>query len=296
MFLTIVIPTYNRAHLIENTLMHVLNQTCDDFEVIIVDDGSKDNTAQVVQPFLSERVRYVSIPNSERAAARNKGTQLARGQYVNWFDSDDEMLPHHVAYLRDLVQQNNFPDVACVMYQIKDAITHEITSVKSDYSTNTFRRKHYLIEGNFLACNPVILNRDFALENPFNEDKNLSASEDYELWLRLLPKTKFVIDNEVTSYLVQHDERSVTTMVDAEKLETRFLTFLHYIRINKEFRNYLGKDWGYFEMRNYLLLSVDLALNKHRKKALKYLFLALKSSKSALTQRLFWATVKHILL
>ncbi|AEA42733.1 glycosyltransferase family 2 protein [Fluviicola taffensis] len=295
MFLSIVIPTYNRAHLIENTLQRVLDQTCDDFEVIIIDDGSTDNTEEIIQPYLSEKVKYYRIPNSERGAARNRGTELAKGNYVNWFDSDDEMLPNHVSFIKELVEKNNKPEVLHVMYQIKDQTTGKTTTIQSSYSSRQRKRKNFLIEGNYLACNPVIVRRDIALENPFIENRNLSASEDYELWLRLLAKYTFVKSAEITSYLIQHDERSVNTMTDPDKLELRFLTFLKYIDTNKQLKEFLGIDYSYFVMRNYLILAVDLAYNGHKRKGLFYLKKALREHKRALNQRVFWATLKHLI-
>lgn len=296
MFLTIVIPTYNRAHLIENTLKSVLGQNCSDFEVIIVDDGSTDNTQEVVSPYLSENVRYHRIENSERGAARNRGTELAKGHYLNWFDSDDEMLPHHVQHLKDFCEKHQNPEVLNVMYHMKDAISGKITPVQSSYRPNQKQRTHFLIEGNYLACNPVIVRRDIALENPFIEDRGLSASEDYELWLRLLAKYPFHQSEEITSCLIQHHERSVNTMTDPYKLEKRFLTFLQYMDQNEQFKQFLGPNYRYFVMRNYLVLAVDLAYNGHKKMAFSYLKKGFKEHKSALRQRVFWATFKHIIL
>lgn len=292
MFLTIVIPTYNRAHLIEHTLKSVLNQSCDDFEVIIIDDGSTDNTEEIIQSYLSEKVQYHRIPNSERGAARNRGTELAKGDYINWFDSDDEMLPNHVASAKELASKQ--PEVLNLMYRIKDSVSGKITPVQASYSEGQKQRKNFLIEGNYLACNPVIVRRDIALQNPFIEDRSLSASEDYELWLRLLAKYRFHQSNEITSFLIQHDERSVNTMTNPEKLETRFLTFLKYIDENQELTNFLGNDYAYFVMRNYLILAVDLAYNGHKRKGVFYLKKAFKEHKSAIKQRVFWATLKHL--
>lgn len=296
MFLTIVIPTYNRAHLIESTLKSVLNQTCDDFEVVIIDDGSNDHTEEVIRPYLSEKVSYHRIQNSERGAARNRGTELAKGDYINWFDSDDEMLEKHVASAKKLASKHHHPEVLNLMYQIKDGISGKTTPVQFSYSNGQKQRKNFLIEGNYLACNPVIVRKDIALENPFIEDRALSASEDYELWLRLLAKYPFNQSSEITSFLIQHDERSVNTMTDPIKLETRFLTFLKYIDENQALKEFLGADYHYFVMRNYLILAVDLAYNNHKRKGLFYLKKALREHKSALTQRVFWATLKHLIL
>jgi glycosyltransferase involved in cell wall biosynthesis len=295
MFLTIVIPTYNRAHLIEHTLKSVLDQSCDDFEVIIIDDGSTDNTEEIVQPYLSEKVSYHRIQNSERGAARNRGTELAKGECINWFDSDDEMLPNHVERAKELYLKNGRPEVLNLMYQIKDSLSGKITPVVSSYTSGKKQRKNFLIEGNYLACNPVIVRRDIALANPFIEDRALSASEDYELWLRLLAKYPFYQSSETTSFLIQHDGRSVNTMTDLVKLETRFLTFLKYIDHNEELKAFLGKDYPYFIMRNYLILAVDLAYNGHKRKGFFYLRKALREHISALKQRVFWATLKHLL-
>jgi glycosyltransferase involved in cell wall biosynthesis len=293
MFLTIVIPTYNRAHLIEHTLKSVLQQSCDDFEVIIIDDGSTDNTEEIIQRYLSEKVQYHRIPNSERGAARNRGTELAKGDYINWFDSDDEMLPNHVASAKELASHQ--PEVLNLMYQIKDSVSGKITPVQASYSENQKQRKNFLIEGNYLACNPVIVRRDIALQNPFIEDRALSASEDYELWLRLLAKYPFHQSNEITSLLIQHDERSVNTMTNPDKLETRFLSFLKYIDENGELKDFLGNDYSYFVMRNYLILAVDLAYNGHKRKGFFYLKKAFRQHKSAPKQRVFWATLKHLI-
>lgn len=292
---SIVIPTYNRAHFIANTLRSVLNQTSNNFEVVIIDDGSTDQTEEAVLPFLSHQVRYFKIENSERGAARNQGTQLARGMYLNWFDSDDEMLPNHVATIEALATQYQFPPVITLHYAIKDQQTGAISTIAHHYSPSQKRRKDFLIEGNFLACNPVVVKRTIACEFPFVEDRNLSASEDYELWLRLKARFPFTATNQITSYLIQHDERSVNTMTSPVKLENRFLTFLKLTEQDAELKSYLGSDWNYFVMRNYLVLAVDLAYNKHRLKAIRYVSKAFFKHGAAIQQRLFWATVKHVL-
>ena len=291
--LSIVIPTYNRSHLIEKTILSVLNQTEKNFEVIVVDDGSTDNTEEIVSKYLSDRFRYFKIENSERGAARNFGTKQAIGEYVNWFDSDDEMLPNHVEAFLGMKEQYHSPEIITLKYAFKHAATGTIT--QKAFTTN--HTKHdFLVTGNYLACNPVIVRRDIALLNPFIEDRDLSASEDYELWLRLYAQYDFRHSEEVTSYLILHDERSVVTMTNPEKLEKRFLSFLEYTGKNEQLRKKLGRDIHYFFMRNYLILAVDLAYNKHKRKAVRYLWIAAKNSPVAITQKVFWATVKHVFL
>jgi len=96
---SVVIPTYNRAKLIVNAIESVLAQTHPVREIIVVDDGSTDNTAQVLerylgaQPRLREIVRYFSQPNQGQSVARNKGVKEASGEWIAFLDSDDQWRP-----------------------------------------------------------------------------------------------------------------------------------------------------------------------------------------------------------
>ena len=91
---SVIIPTYNRAHLVGRAIRSVLNQTYQDFEIIVVDDGSTDNTEEVVKSFNDPRIRYIRHEeNKGAAAARNTGIKAAKGKFIAFQDSDDEWLP-----------------------------------------------------------------------------------------------------------------------------------------------------------------------------------------------------------
>jgi len=94
---SVVIPTYNRCGYLQQAIESVLSQSCGDFEVIVVDDGSTDETAQVIAKFSDERVRYLYQSNAGRSAARNWGMGAARGMYLAFLDDDDLYLPHKLA-------------------------------------------------------------------------------------------------------------------------------------------------------------------------------------------------------
>ena len=100
---SVVIPTYNRAHLIERALNSALPQLIDGDEIIVVDDDSKDNTEEVVRRF-GEPVRYYRIPNNGAGRARNFGVSQSRNELVAFLDSDDEWMPRKLHYQRTLMQ------------------------------------------------------------------------------------------------------------------------------------------------------------------------------------------------
>lgn len=286
--ISVVIPTYNRANLVQATLKSILAQSYANFELIIVDDGSTDNTEQALQPFLSDKVFYYKKSNGERGAARNFGTHKAKGDYVNWFDSDDLMMPFHLEEAAMLLEKNGRPEVLAMAYESR---TPEGRLVK----TNTYPEdlNKALIAGNLISNSPVIVRRDIALENPYNEDRGLSGSEDYELWLRLAAKYRFLGSERVTVTYLIHDQRSVTTMTDPFKLIERFTKFITYTTGNTSVLAFLGNRKGFFVMKNYLLLALDLVLNNYRSMAFEYLGKAFASSPELLMQKTFYAFLKH---
>jgi glycosyltransferase involved in cell wall biosynthesis len=93
-FFSIVIPTYNRANLLGRALKSALGQTFRDFEIVVVDDGSRDNTFQLVKNFNDNRIQFLRHPNNRGVCpARNTGVDQARGEWIIFLDSDDELLP-----------------------------------------------------------------------------------------------------------------------------------------------------------------------------------------------------------
>ena len=99
---SVVIPLYNKEHYIEATIRSVLNQTCRDFEVLVVDDGSRDNSLALARKFESDRVRIIPQENQGVSVARNTGIRNARGEFICFLDADDEWRPDYLATIDDL--------------------------------------------------------------------------------------------------------------------------------------------------------------------------------------------------
>lgn len=110
--ISIIMPTYNREKFIAEAISSVLNQTYSDYELIIVDDGSTDNTGQVVASFASPKIRYVPLEHQGRSRARNHALSLAQGQYIAFLDSDDQFLPNKLEF--QMYCMKNEPEIDMV--------------------------------------------------------------------------------------------------------------------------------------------------------------------------------------
>src|SRR6185312_5112303 len=146
-FFSIIIPTYNRAALISDTIKAALNQTYKNFEVIIVDDGSSDNTGEVVALIKDERLKYFKKKNEERGAARNYGTEKALGDYINFVDSDDIIYPHHLQKAYEFILKHSKPEVFHFGYEIvtpQNALVKRVDNLKGNINKK-------LIVDNFLS-------------------------------------------------------------------------------------------------------------------------------------------------
>jgi glycosyltransferase involved in cell wall biosynthesis len=289
-FFSIVIPTYNRANLLKKTLESFVKQTFEDFEVIIVDDGGKDHTKEVVESFGEPRFRYYWKENAERNAARNYGAQQAQGKYINWFDSDDLALNYHLASIYNFLQSNQFPPIVHSNYNVIDTHGKELQKPNEKPAL----LNEILYKGNCISTNNIIVETSIALQNLFEEDRNL-LSEDYELWMRLAAQYPILQIQEHTTSVVFHGQRSMFSPKSSQELIQGYTLFIEYIVKNKSVVSFLGTNYHYFLMRNYLILAVELANNNHKKDAIHYLYKATKSSLKSVWDISFYATLKHLI-
>ncbi len=291
---SIIIPTYNRAHLIRKTIETVLDQSYKNFELLIVDDGSSDNTEKVVNKIITEKhqfkITYIKQKNSERASARNNGLKRSTGNYVLFFDSDDTLYKNHLEVAEKSITEKKMPEFLHLRYDIKNG-NGKIIKEGPIYHTYPNRD---LIFGNFLSCNGIFIRRDVAMQNQFNEDRKLSAMEDWELWLRLCAKYPLHYINTITSSIIDHDERSVV-LTRKEPLIERGEAMIKYIIENKEVLAYYKKDISKFRSSCHSYLALHLSLTgKYKKETLKYLFLSSFEWPASLFHRRFFATIKHL--
>jgi len=291
-FFSIVVPTYNREHFIVRTLQSLLSINYSQFEIIVVDDGSTDNTELVVNQIKDSRLAFYKKPNAERAAARNFGARHAKGDYVNFFDSDDLAYPNHLETAARAVSEFASPEIFHQGYDVKDADGVLIRSA-ADWPKTI--NKH-LINGNHLSCNGVFLRSDIARQFPFNEIRALSASEDFELWLRLAARFPIYCMNGVTSTVVNHDARSVLTINLPGLLKRIELLRSSLLQDEKFCSQYLDQISGLDASFNYYIALHSLLANYPKSKAIPYLIKAVQARPTTIFSRQFLAIVKKLLL
>lgn len=215
---SVVIPTYNRAHLILEALESVFAQTHQEYEVIVVDDGSTDNTREVLAPFL-HRIQYVWQENQGISGARNRGILLSRGRYIAFLDSDDRWLPEKLA--KQVVYLDAHPKVGLLCcglwrYEIGKEETRER---RPQGFPKNFEE---LLQGpNFIPTSTAIVPRDcFSKVGLF--DPALPPIEDWDMWLRLARQYKMHCLDEI---LAEHRLHPTNTTKDLVRVYEGYRRF-----------------------------------------------------------------------
>ncbi len=115
--ITICIPTFNRAEYLGNAITSALKQNCNNYEIVIVDDGSTDNTKSVVESLKSEKIKYVRKENTGAPDTRNQCIDVARGDFILWLDDDDLLVENSLGEYIKLL--NNYPDSDIIYGELK---------------------------------------------------------------------------------------------------------------------------------------------------------------------------------
>lgn len=291
LFFSVIIPTYNRGSFIKRTIDSVLKQTDHNFEILVIDDGSTDNTEEAVNEINDARIRYYKIKNGERGRARNFGTSLASGNYITFLDSDDLLYPNYLSNAKTSLEKFHRPPFFHLAYEIKDA------KGKLLYSVNNLRSDDVSVitKGNPLSCMGVFIRKDIADQFKFNEDRDLAGSEDWELWLRIIANHGIKTNNKVSACLFHHDQRSVLQF-DETRLFTRKELALKYAFKDGRVKELFGRQYNKIDAYADSYIALHLALAGNNKKSIKYLLRAFKNYPLSFISKRTIAIFKHILL
>jgi glycosyltransferase involved in cell wall biosynthesis len=284
---SVVIPTYNRATLIGQAIASVREQTYPHWEIIVVDDGSTDNTESVVRAFADRRITYVKQENKERGAARNAGVAHSIGDIVTFLDSDDSFLPEHLSVAAEAFSEHPDFSVFCTSYEIRG-------ERKTRKVIHYGKMNAHLITANPLSCHGVFLRREVLMQDRFHEERELAGVEDWELWLRIASRHAIHSTPRITCWMREHDKRSVINTTP-EQLEARFRLFIRLVNEDREIMDMMNYDDFGFRASCYSYMALHLALTKnYRRRAIYWLMRACVESPSMIFTRRFAAILKHL--
>jgi glycosyltransferase involved in cell wall biosynthesis len=278
-FFSIVIPTYNRVKALDRSINSVLRQSFSNFELIVVDNGSTDNTSVWIQDNFNDKriVYHYQNGSGTPASPRNTGIILAKGKWICFLDSDDMWKQKKLEKLFEVIKLDKNLDIIChnerLFYEDKD--TYGKVMKYGPISENMYM--DLLIIGNRLSTSATSVRSRFIKKNQllFNELKDFSMVEDYDLWLnmsRLNARFKFLKEC-LGFYTIGNLNMIGNSRLYYENLKNllEFHTFnIQTFELNK------NKLWNLLEIR-LLLLRINY-LEKSLLSKLKILLLCIKKS------------------
>lgn len=265
-FFSIIIPTYNRADLIGLTLDSVLAQTFGQLEILVVDDGSQDNTAEVVSRFTAPHLHYFHKENAERGAARNYGLARAQGNYVIFLDSDDRLHPNHLATLHTKIQALGQPNFIATKFDF------DRDGVRAPSDTDALAEGWYgidtFVSGNALACNICVRRQNSAL-HLFEEDRQYAAVEDWMFMLENTQHDRIYLIDALTLTMNDHNQRSMRSdnMALVRRLQLALAWMLTRLSLTPAQRRTLTG-------RVYYLCAIHVYADNHRAESFRFARLA----------------------
>jgi glycosyltransferase involved in cell wall biosynthesis len=290
---SIVIPAYNSANYIQETLESCLAQTYPNFELIVIDDGSTDDTIAIVESY-GDKIHLIQQRNSGPAIARNTGIQAAQGEYIQFCDSDDLLHPEKIAHCMAAMLKN--PDVALVYSKVRQVAANGESSVglpdfpPDDYfdTANLFCKILQHV-GSPLQTSTLLVRKSTLLEvGMYRADPDQRCAEDWDLLLRLANDSDFLGVPEILTYY-RHHEHTLTNnrlAMAAGRLQTAQYA-RHYAR-----RKTCLSDEAYnqFEAGRHHILAMILWGQNRRDEARQHLQQAIRlTGQGRVMRRIAWS-------
>jgi len=268
--ISVIIPTYNRANFICETIDSVLNQTYQDYEIIVVDDGSTDDTKQVLSKY-GNRIIYIYQENQQVGAARNNGIRHSKGKYIALLDSDDVWLPQKLE-----------KDIACFELDSRIGLVYSDVIYISSDGAALYKRKlkcptgdilKSIVLQNFVVLSTAIVRREcFEKVGMFSTDREMSGSEDAEMWIRIASQYYFGYIDEITTKYRMH-QTSMTS--DPDNMKRSILCAIDTIFANKELLPKISHLKNQVYSNIYTHIAINYYGSGNMKKSREYLKKAL---------------------
>lgn len=248
-FFSVVIPTYNCAEFLKRALTSVFSQTYQNFEIIVVDNSSTDNTENVLKSFAGNRFNVMKVNNNGIIAySRNKGIENAKGEWVAFLDSDDVWKPEKLGKVRDAIKHN--PEVILVCHDELHVDNGEIKKRLKYGPSDADLYERLLFNGNCVSTSAACVRKDIAIQtNGFSERADFVTVEDYEYWIRLSQLGDFsFVDDVLGEWHTHGDNYSSNVKIHANAQitvrEHHFNLWLNkFPNTKKQVKRGRGKMW-----------------------------------------------------
>ena len=269
---SVVIPAYNAEYFIEKTLDSVIAQTYTDYEIVVVDDGSSDNTKKVVEEYFSMNKvcgQCIRQPNKKIAGARNTGIRAAQGLWIALLDHDD--LWHKEKLEKVMSVLNRRPDIDLLCHNEHICKNGVVVSVTQNYRKGYTKFEELLFKGNSLSPSAVVLRKNlFEIAGGFDEDPDLNTVEDYDFWLRASRVGKITYINAILgSYVLTKSAASNNILYHHGNLEN--LLNKHLTNYRQGYKGLFGKFRASQRLASFRLLTlIKLCQQKTKHQYTKY--------------------------
>lgn len=254
--ISVVIPLYNKEAHISEAVESVLEQTCGDFELIIVDDGSTDDSAEIVKSFKDERIQLTSIEHSGVAVARNTGIQHANRDYIAFLDADDWWAPEFLEEMKRLAEQypgeRVFAAGRTLVYP-KKSHTYQNRILPPNGETARIDYWEAIATGPppVNASNALFSRRLFKASNDFTD--GMQRYEDHDLWARLCMDYEVVFYNRPLSFYRKRDPKEYQRTLTSKDLLTYISTLRGiYTILPADRRKFMKRYFRRFILPTYL--------------------------------------------
>ena len=225
---SVIIPTYNHAKYVCRAIDSVLEQTYTHYEIIVVDDGSTDNTQEVLEPYMKQ-IKYIYQENKGLSASRNTGIRVAKGDYLQFLDADDTILPQGLDIQVKLLETHPDVDVVACRYRLVDAAGRFLVD-KKRYAKKSIMFKELVLSNRFAPNALLIRRKCFTSAGIF--DERLKSCEDWDMWLRITAQNhRFLCHNHV---LVQRYRYPSSMIQNASRMCDNRLAVLNKVFANPD--------------------------------------------------------------
>ena len=223
---SVVMPAYNAELFVEEAILSVVNQTVSDWELIVIDDCSKDETAEIVRKIAEKDPRIQLVKNDVNmmvSKTRNRGVELSRGKYIAFLDSDDYWNPHFLERMVSCIEDTGADIVYC-SYELVDEQGQKVCNDFIVPLSTTFEEA---IVRSAITCSTVLMKSEIAKNNPFPANV---YHEDITLWFTLLRDGKIARGDQtvLASYRQRSGSRSSDKIRNARK---RWIVYRKHLKL-----------------------------------------------------------------